>query len=140
MIIEKNIKCKDLKYIFSKNAMNKIYLKTKREVYTSVFSGMDNHVSSQSLFTNHRDQLLTLIITSDVHLGLKSIGKQQKQSCIGIRKKPNTPQILTFSVVFLIVSTIHTMQNHRSGNHWFMTNSVIVGHLQMDEIQILHFT
>jgi len=32
-VIEKNIKCKDLKYIFSKNFMNKIYLETKKEVY-----------------------------------------------------------------------------------------------------------
>jgi len=87
-VIEKNIKCKDLKYIFSKNAMNKIYLETKRDlVGFSVFSGMDNHVSGQSLFTNHRDQLLTLIISSYVHIRLKNIGKQQEQSRIDIRKK-----------------------------------------------------
>lgn len=85
-VIEMKIKCKDLKYIFSKNFMNKIYLETKKEVYGSVFSGMD-HVSGQSLFTNHRDQLLTLIISSYVHLKLKSIGKQQEQIHLGIRKK-----------------------------------------------------
>ena len=67
--------------------MNKIYLETKWEVYRSVFSGMDNHVSGQSLFTNHRDQLLTLIMSSYVHLKLKSIGKQQEKMHLGTRKK-----------------------------------------------------
>lgn len=67
--------------------MNKIYVETKREVYGSVFSGMDNHVSGQSLFTNHRDQLFTSIISSYVHLKLKSIGKQQEKMHLGIRKK-----------------------------------------------------
>lgn len=87
-VVENKIKCKDLKYIFAKNFMNKIYLETKREVYGgSVFSGMDNHVSGQSLFTNHRDQLLTLIISSYVHLKLKSIGKQQEKMHLGTRKK-----------------------------------------------------
>jgi len=87
-VIEMKIKCKDLKYIiYSKNVITKIYIETKREVYGSVFKGMDNHVSDQSLFTNHRDQLLTLIISSYVHLKLKSIGKQQEKKHLGIRKK-----------------------------------------------------
>jgi len=48
---------------------------------------MDNHISGQSLFTNHRDQLLTLIISSYAHLKLKSIGKQQEKMHLGIRKR-----------------------------------------------------
>lgn len=48
-VIEKKIKCKDLKYIFSKNFMNNIYIETKREVYGSAFKGMYDHVSGQSL-------------------------------------------------------------------------------------------
>ncbi|KAF0745151.1 Uncharacterized protein FWK35_00028236, partial [Aphis craccivora] len=77
------IKLKDRNNALVKPSKDVLYIckvKTKREVYGSVFSRMDNnHISGQSLFTNHRDQLLTLIISSYAHLKLKSIGKQQEK-------------------------------------------------------------
>uniref|UniRef100_A0A2S2PCA9 THAP domain-containing protein 9 n=1 Tax=Schizaphis graminum TaxID=13262 RepID=A0A2S2PCA9_SCHGA len=56
---------KDVEYICS--------VEIKSEVCRTVFlsKDMDAHLHGQGLFTNHRDQLLTLIITAYINLRLK---------------------------------------------------------------------
>lgn len=53
--------------------INKLYIKIKGEVCQSVFnsSSMDTHVVGQTLFANHRDQLISIIINTYVICNIK---------------------------------------------------------------------
>lgn len=75
---EKWIRCTELNDMYEKSFINKLYIKIKREVFTTVLqtSRMNNHIFGQTLFTNHKDQLITIIINSYITLRLKSIAKQ----------------------------------------------------------------
>jgi len=48
---------------------------------------MDAHIHGQGSFANHRDQLLTLIITGYINLRLKHLAKEQQKPTVGVQKK-----------------------------------------------------
>lgn len=85
---EKWIRCTELNDIYEKSFINKLYIKIKREIFTTVFqTSMNYHIFGQTLFTNYRDQLVTITINSYITLRLKSIAKQIEKSKLSIRKK-----------------------------------------------------
>ncbi|CAI6355044.1 unnamed protein product [Macrosiphum euphorbiae] len=88
-VSERWIRSSNLKEMYKKNVINKLYIKIKSEVYNSIFrsSILDEHVSNQNLFTNHRDQLITIIITTFITLRLRHIANQQQKETMGVRKK-----------------------------------------------------
>jgi hypothetical protein len=88
-VYEKWIRCTELNDMYEKSFINKLYIKIKREVFTTVFqtSSMNNHIFGQTLFTNHRHQLITIIINSYITLRLKSTAKQIEKPKLCIRKK-----------------------------------------------------
>lgn len=88
-VAEKWIRCKNLSSIYVKNFKNKLYIQIKSEVYRTIFlsKDMDAHIHGQGLFTNHCDQLLTLIIITYINLRLKHLTKEQKKLTVGVRQK-----------------------------------------------------
>ncbi|KAF0701563.1 Uncharacterized protein FWK35_00038328 [Aphis craccivora] len=88
-VSEKWIRCKQVKDMYKNNFINKLYLQIKNDVYRSVFntSTMDTHISGQTSFTNHKEQLISIIINTYITLRLRSIAKQTENSKISIRKK-----------------------------------------------------
>jgi len=88
-VAEKWIRCTNFSSIYAKNFTNKLYIQIKSEVCRTVFlsKDMDAHIYGQGLFTNHRDQLLTLIITVYINLRLKHLAKEQQKPTVEVRKK-----------------------------------------------------
>lgn len=82
-VSEKHIRCIDFKNMCGNNFINKLYLKIKSEVFrsNSVFQTdtMNNHIKHQSLYTNHKDQLLTLTIYTFCKFKIKTYCKSTKK-------------------------------------------------------------